>query len=1293
VICSLVAVAQDSIHQKQFAFKTLTINDGLSQNSVIDIAQDSIGYLWLATQDGLNKYDGKKFIHYNKQFEDITRPSFSKLGKVYIDKQNRLWIVTNSGNLELYQPFRDSFKPITSVKNVSTVFQDKHLNFYIGTYNNGLFKIAYTTKDTLQILKPQDTHRSIYHFKEIDNSLIVSASGAVFKMDASSTYNKINVLGVIDVNFSVLEQSKNGTLWLGSYGKGLFFKSPYDSSFVQFNSKELPTNLNIEDLLIDNKNRLWMATYGHGAYVYDINADKLTNFKANKNNPFAIHYNDILCLFEDVTGNIWLGSDGTGASYYDEHLIKFNVLTNDQVPRTINVDVTRSITTDKDNNLWIGTSGKGLTFINFKTDDFKTYTTDNSPLSSNRIISLSFQDDQLWVGHQGFGLNIKDSNGHFTSFPKIKDLTIWRIVNEAKDQSWLCTERNGIILFDRNNGIVKQYHKDNSNLTTNDIKTLVKGNDNIIWVGTEHEGLFKFDRLSGTFSKIETVKDKIKSLYFTNDILWIGTNGNGLKRLDTKTSDIQTFTVDHGLPNNVIYGILQDNENNLWLSTNNGISKVNLNSNAQNKFENFNNDDGLQALEFNTGAYFQDSKETLYFGGLEGINWFNPSQISFNPIQPKTIITGFKIFEDDHPLIQNQSLTYSQNTVTFTFSSLHFSQPERNAYKYQLVNHDDDWISAGNINSAHYTNLPPNDYIFQVISSNYDGVWNTQPAIYTFTIKQPWYLSPVALICYTLVFIVLIILIYRYLKWRWHMKMQLQFEHQETERLKQLDEFKTRLYSNISHEFRTPLTLIKGPIEKQLEKSNLTKADKKDLELIHRNSDRLLNLVNQLLDLSKLESGNFKLTVTNGNISIFLKQLVAAFEFKAKEEQIHFKHKIQTIDNAWFDQDVVEKIVFNLLSNAVKYTPEHGTIYFESTKQNGQLIITIVNNGNTLTNDELGKIFQRYYQNHKTSDGVGIGLALVKELTILSHGNIVAHTMNEDDIQFTVTLPIERSFYNSSEIIDQKPPSIINNRRPTTNSKTGFNGFKNKDLPLLHIVEDDEDVRSFIMSIFEADYRITESPNGKEGIKQALKNIPDIIISDIMMPLVDGIQLCNTLKQDERTSHIPIILLTAKSGDQNEIEGIKTGADDYVVKPFNSHKLKIRVEKLIMLRRQLQQRYSNGFELKDLHSSTVDQQFMGRLKEILDSHITKSEFNSERLSKLMAISRMQLHRKLKALTGLTTTEFIRTQRLKMACKLLSNSDATVSEIAYLVGFNTPSYFIKCFRETYNCTPSDYAITR
>lgn len=1273
--------AQISVNEKPFSFNTININDGLSQNSAISIAQDSIGYLWIATQDGLNKYNGRSFKYYDKQFEDITRPTFSKLGKVYVDQQNRLWIITNSGKLELYNASTDGFKPVPTFKDVSSIFQDKNLNTYVGTYGNGLFKIDAKSKDTLQVLKTTDKQLTIYDFIETHSTLIIAASGKIIELNQEQPYSELQVIAHNNANFSTLEKDENGNIWSGSYGQGLFYKKKNATSFVKYVHPELPPNLNIEDLLIDRENRLWIATYGNGAYVLNLETNQLTNFTANKDNPFAIQYNDILCLFEDKTNLIWLGTDGAGANYYDAHLIKFNVLTNKQVPKTVNVDVVRSISTDKAENIWIGTSGKGLSYINFKDNVFKTFTVENSPLASDRIISLLHNNHNLWIGHQGFGLNIRDSKGNYRTYPELANHTIWRIVKNNDKQSWLCTERHGLILFDIDKGIIKQYNTNNTALKTNDIKAVTQGKNNELWIASEDDGLYKLDTKTESIRRINLINSKIKSLYYNKDILWIGTNGKGLIRYQTQNDAVTTYTKSEGLPNNVIYGILPDNDGNLWLSTNNGISK--FIDQDQGVFENYSNYDGLQSLEFNTGAYYKDGNGNLYFGGLEGLNWFNPNQLTFNTIKPKTVITRFEVYSKAQPLIPNTAYKFNQNTVTFTFSSLHFSQPERNLFKYQLENYDEQWIEAKNNNTAHYTNLPPNDYTFKVISSNYDGIWNPTPATYSFTIRQPWYATNLAMAIYIILGLLAVLLVYRYLKWRWQMKMQLQLEHKETERLKKLDEFKTKLYTNISHEFRTPLTLISGPIENQLGNPELSNKAKKDLKLVKQNADRLVLLVDQMLDLSMLDSGQVKLRIAKGNLSIVLKQIVSAFQYKADEKGIKIIRNIQTLEQVWFDKDVIEKVTSNLLSNAVKYAPHNSDIVFDAKNQNQALVLSVINISNHTGKTDLSKLFQRFYQDNELSDGVGVGLALVRDLINLSKGTIIANNIDTNKIQFTVTLPIHKDAFNPNEIVNTVTP-ISKNIKPRNSEITST------DQPTLLIVEDEKDIRTFIASMFKDTYHIIEAQHGQSGIDKAYKHMPDLIISDIMMPVKDGIELCNTLKYDEITSHIPIILLTAKVGNDNEIAGLKTGADAYVTKPFNSDNLKIRVEKLIENRRQLQKHFSRDFNITpEFAITSTENAFLNKVKEVLDKHLTTSDFTSERFSELLFISRTQLHRKLKAIFGMSTTEFIRAQRLKLSVELLKNPNITISEIAYQVGFNSPSYYIKCFKETYNTTPNEY----
>jgi len=762
----------------------------------------------------------------------------------------------------------------------------------------------------------------------------------------------------------------------------LFYKTPESERILPFKNEafsNLPTNLNIEDLLVDNQNRLWIATYGNGAFLLDFTQNKTEHFIENKTDPYAIHYNDILTLYQDNTGIIWIGTDGAGASYYDEHLIKFNVLTNKQMPKSVNIDVVRSISTDNKNNIWVGTSGKGLAYIDINNNVYTTYSTNNTSLASNRIISLSYNNEDLWIGHQGYGLNILTSKGSYLNFSEISNYTIWRIVPHNQNQSWLCTENNGLILFDKNKGIINRYDENNSGLTNSNIKTIANENDDTIWIGTEHLGVFQLNVNTKKIVKLESVNDPVKSLLFKDNILWVGTFGKGLKKYNTITKETTSYTTENGLPNNVIYGILPDANNNLWVSTNIGLGKFKIPAYKESPvIENYNNHDGLQALEFNTGAYYKSPNGTLYFGGLDGINWFHPNQLTQNTVKPKTVISRLDLFNKPIDKIENHSYKDSENTLTFTFSSLHFSQPERNQYKYRLINNDEDWIDAGKSHLAHYTNLPPSNYQFEVISSNYDGVWNTTPATYNFTILKPWYLTNYAKLLYVLFIIASSFIIYKYLKGRWRMKMQLQSEHEETERLKQLDEFKTKLYTNISHEFRTPLTLISGPVENQLSKPNLSNQDKQELSLVKRNAKRLLILVNQLLDLSKLETGNLQLQVSKGDLGLLLKQLVKTFKYKSRDKNIDFTYELNIRKDVWFDKDVIEKIVTNLLSNAIKYTPENGHIHFESYISKKQIIINTLNNGSSFTNKDLPKLFKRYYQTSKNNEGVGIGLSLVK---------------------------------------------------------------------------------------------------------------------------------------------------------------------------------------------------------------------------------------------------------------------------------------------------------------------------
>ncbi|RDK83465.1 two-component regulator propeller domain-containing protein [Marinirhabdus gelatinilytica] len=1283
-VCSKTGGAQEvGTLQKQISFGELTVEQGLSQNSVVSIAQDSTGYMWFATQDGLNRYDGKQFYHYGKQFDDVTRSTYSKLGKVYVDRDGKLWIIPKTGTLERYNQVLDNFEQVPGITNASTLIQSKDGFLYVGTYGNGMYKTKAIDAEPLQILPPEYGALSNYDFLETPAGILAATSKGLLSIQGNS-YKINEIAGFQDIALSALAKDSKHSFYLGSFGNGLFTKTEATGGFEQFNgfyNSTLPTTLNILDLAVDAQNRLWIATYGDGAYLIDFKNETLQHFVANKTNPYALHYNDVLCLYKDFTNTMWLGTDGAGLSFYDQHLVKFNVLTNKQIPANIHVDVTRAISVDK-NAIWLGTSGKGLTRIELPQQDYKSYTSSNSNLAGDRIMSLLQDEQGLWIGHQNQGLQLLSKNGTFKDFPVTDGFTIWKLYKDNNGLLWLCTSNQGLVAFNPSIGITKSFTAENSGLSTNNIRTVVQGDNKTLWIGTEDQGVFKMELQTAEISKIDEIPDPVKCFYYSKNLLWVGTNGNGLKLYNTHNKTLHSYGKDDGLPNNVIYGILPDEDNNLWLSSNRGLTKFSIDPRFNPVIENYSNYDGLQASEYNTGAYFKDDKGVLYFGGLEGINWFQPSKLTLNPKVPKTVITGLEVFNEEHEIVSNQKFHHNENTLTFTFASLHFSQPERNRYKYRLVNNDPDWITAENNNVAHYTNLPPDDYEFQVISSNYDGVWNEIPSTYSFSIAQPWYASNLAKVLYLLAFLMLLYGLYAYLKWRWNVKNQLRIEHEETERLKKLDEFKAKLYTNISHEIRTPLTLISGPVENQLKRPDLAKEDKSDLMLIKQNSKRLITLVDQMLDLSLADSGTLKLNIEHGNLAIYLKQLLNTFQYKAKRKNITIHKKIENLEDCWFDSDIIEKTATNLVHNALKYSPKNASVTIDAKKEQNWFILSVTNNKGELAVFEINQLFNRFYQSDEASEGIGVGLALVKELVSLHKGNIIAHTDGGNNIQFTVTIPIVKEAFNEDEIIFKEPVFHVEKQ-----SKVDKN---DEDRPTLLVVEDNDEVRTYISSVFLENYRILEAENGEEGILKAQEHMPDLIISDIRMPIKSGIVLCNTIKTNELTSHIPIILLTAKVGKKHEIEGLKTGADAYITKPFSIEKLRIRVEKLIQQREKIKEHFSKTFSIDpDLAITSTETEFLNRIQQVLDTHITDPELTSEKFANLMLVSRTQLHRKLKSIVGMSTTEFIRSQRLKIASRLLQQKDVPISEIAYQIGFNSPSYFNKCFKETFGYSPSQY----
>jgi len=1328
LLCILCLFCCDVIlAQSQVTFRQLSVKEGLSQNSAISITQDSTGYLWVATQDGLNKYDGRQFTFFPYNFADITKPDSSNLGKVYTDKHGNLWIIPIDGIPRKLNVSTQTFEAIQGIDDASTIYQDEHLNLWIGTYRKGLFLLD--SKDSIpkRVLSEKQTNGTIYDISEDDSGRIVLAGNQQLgEYDQNSkTFRKVqfkNTFGeLIEENFSNVIPYKQGGQWVATFGDGLYYRKKGKNQLQRIRNDQftypLPENLNIMDLHLDSQKRLWVATYGRGLYLLDFDTNKIQHFSADKNNPRALHYNDVLCIYEDYSGTIWFGTDGGGVSYYDEYLEKFNSFTNYQTPENIHIDVVRALTVDNQKTVWIGTSGNGLTQYDSETNSWRTFREQpgaQNTISSDRVMSL-MEDKMhnLWIGTQGRGMDIMNlDNGKIVNYNSQTEVplsaeTIWDIFKDDKDRIWLGTREQGLVLFEKEKGEVKKYkHRQDiqNSIPSNNIRVIIQDSSELLWVGTETDGLTSFDIQKEVFKTYKNLpgsnslsNNGIKSIYpAPNGMLWIGTNGGGLNVLDTKKNYFYSYSTDDGLANNVIYSILPDRQGNLWLSSNKGITKFT----PPNTFEdppviiNYNNYDGL-ATEFNTGAYYADREGNLYFGGLDGFYWFNPDEIKENNILPKTTITGLAVLDKPQLLEKNLQLPADRNTLTFHFSSLQYSLPEKNKYRYKLTNYDEDWVQAGNNNFARYTQLPPGEYEFQVKSSNYDGVWNEQPVTFGFVIAPPWFLTNSAKIVYLLLFLTSIFTLYRYFKWRWKMRLSLQLKEEEAIRLKKLNDFKTKLYTDISHEFRTPLTLISGSIDAKLGEGRLSDGDFSDFSMIKRNTHRLIGLVDQLLHLAKLEKGKLKLKISQGDLGLFLGMITKSFEHKAQSKPMDYKVRISKMENVWYDEDAMEKIVTNLLTNALKYGQNGGVCVFSADQKEDKVFMSIKNTVENRSELDLKKLFTRFYQQNEYAEGAGVGLSLVKELVQLYKGEISVE-MEEDTIHFKVILPLEKEAIKDAEIMEPSTKlQLVGSKAASNVVDTAQATFTEKanadDLPILLIVEDHKEVREFLSAVWQGNYQVLEAINGKVGITKALEVVPDLIISDVRMPICDGIELCNTLKTDERTSHIPIILLTAGIGEEQELQGLQSGADDFITKPFKLRVLQKRVENLIETRRALRNRYSQEVILKakDIAITPTDEVFLNRLQNTLDEHLSDADCNAASLCKKLGMSRMQLHRKLLAFSGLSTTAFIRSQRLKQAVHILKTSDASINEVAYSVGFNTPSYFIKCFKEAYKKTPAEY----
>lgn len=1297
-ICFLQFFLASSIvlSQSEVSFRQLSVIQGLSQNSAISITQDHDGFLWIATQDGLNRYDGTVFKKYPFQFEDVTKPNFSYLGKVIASDHGGIWVIPSNRGLYKYQVEKDTFMRVTSQLSFSTLLPFKDEGIFIGTHGQGVWYEDFVKKTRRQIQDVRLKGKTIYGLHSgKNNECFISGSG-IAGLIYPDSYQFVAFQNTgKDINYSSMAEDAKGEIWVGTYGSGLW-KTSRDGFILEqvtrFGNTLFSDDLNIEAVFCDRQNRIWVATYGDGLFMISSDRTHVSHFLHEKQNPRALHYDDLLCVYEDYSGTLWFGTDGGGVSYYDQFLQKFTPYLNSQLPDDVNIDVVRSIVRDN-KYLWIGTSGKGLTRYGLRDGSWKTFTTDNLPgLTSNRIMSLYVHQNELWIGTQEGGVHILDSQGRCHSvrarFPAAAH-TVWTFYKDSRGRIWMGTRDQGLVQVESKGQPLQAYDFKSISRTKNpvSIRSIEEGGG-FLWLATDYHGLIRWNPDTKEVVHYTPKNDmnsisntQLKALYYQTEtkLLWIGTNGSGLDVLDLTTGIFYHYTEKSGLANGVIYGVLDDEQGSLWLSSNRGITQFEIPNKLSEspKITNFTNYDGL-ATEFNTGAYHKADDGTLFFGSLEGYYAFQPKQINPNTIPPKTKITRFEVFNKEVSTQEFQELRHNENTLTFHFSGLQFSLPQKNVYRYRLLPMEKEWNEAGSISFARYTNIPPGDYEFQVISGNYDGYWGEDFDRLGFKIKKAWYLSNSLLVVYILLFLLLMYVVYVYFKTNLDFKKK----RVEAEQLQQLNQYKSKLFSELSHEIRTPLTLMKLPLDKQLQNNELGKEVKRDLEIVANSNQQLLELVDQLQDLTQVETGLQKLHIQEGSLGLFLQTISDAFLYQTQAKKQVFENEILLTELCWFDEQILLKVLNNLLVNAIKYTPIGGKISLKAKMIDGNRVVITVSNDLEKLIESPERLFDRFYRESNDTEGSGIGLALVKELVAFHRGDISISESQKTRLEFILNIPVGKDYYTLQELIKEKTIPVATRR-------------KGEEKETLLIIEDHPELRQSLVSIFEPHYKVFSAPNGFEGMKIVKKELPDLVISDLMMPLMDGFQVCHEIKSNEITSHIPVILLTAKADSVSMIQGMKEGADVYIKKPFESSFLEQQVTNILQTKRKLRENYQQTTQMEKMAEGVSDaaSRVTEKLQQVVEHKILNPEFDTDAFSQFMGMSRMQLHRKIKSITGQTPHEFIKLHRITYAEHLLLKTDLQIAEIAFQSGFGSSSHFSKTYKALFGVTPNEKRLSK
>jgi len=1320
----------------------------LSNSLVTDVFQDQKGYMWIATEDGLNRFDGSRMTTYRHIRGDSKSLSSSFVQVIAQSKDGHLFVGCNNG-LQFYNYETDDFTQIPiyqdglqTNKYVRTILECSNDSILIGVSGGGLQILNFINGEpkTRELDGLLESHNIIHLFEDNKTNIwIVTEDHGIYRLDLNGK-NQKNYFSEKNNpyrhSFTCISQDKNGNIFAGSLTGGLFIYDRAKDDFIHipYSSSKLP----VKTLMLGNDNNTYIGTDGEGVKMY--NPQKQTIEDCNLDvGALNLNRMKIHCMTQDRSGNMWLGIYQKGVILRPAKANTFKYIGYESLARNIGSSSSvTSITRDHQGHVWIGTDNDGVYRWNMNEWKYTHYVHSNNVNSVPTTVLCIFEDSNkdIWMGSYLDEMCRFDSKSgkyiYLSDILPIKNADFYKRVFHITEDNhrnlWIGTMGFGIWSLNLDTHETKQYTTSPTSaadpredcLQNEWIYSLLVSRDDKLYMATTN-GLSCLDLKNNSFTSTlgENRICPYRIIYSlcedSQGNIWMGSS-TGLFCYDIRSKKLKQYTTKEGLPNDVICGIEEDWDHNLWISTYNGLSKFDLKSNT---FSNYFYNDGLQGNEFSRNAVFKDVNGDLYFGGMNGVSYFNPRDIINEQKKIDVHISGLYIHDRNVTIgmksgryeILNSSITeaktfnlnYTDNSFGIEFSSFSFVNPNQITYMYSIDN--ETWISLQNgINRVSFSNLNPGRYHFRVKAIGYNIDSDIKEI--EIVIHPAWYASWWAYCIYAAFVVLCVFLVIRYLQIRHQQEIKLK----DSEYEKEINEVKLQFFINISHEVRTPLSLIIDPLER-LMKSDDDPKRQETYMMIHRNSNRILQLINQLMDIRKIDKGQMRLQFRETDMVGFLDNLYNLFEFQAEKKQIEFTfpHDMDRL-NVWIDVQNFDKIVMNILSNAFKFTPDRGKIEMKLTTGKGDMPnapasryfeIRITDTGIGIQNEEKERIFSRFYQiNDKTSNyiaGTGVGLHLAQSLVELHHGVIfVEENREEQGSSFVIRIPLGNTHLNMDEIRDNiravssktEVPSLLPQLNETEEEK-----LKARYRYRIMVVEDDDEIRKYMCQELSTDYRIIESVNGKDALEKIYKKEPDLVISDIMMPEMDGITLCNKIKGNINLNHIPVILLTAKVREEDNIEGLDVGADAYIHKPFSLNILRSTVQNIIKNREVLRNKYS-GNQLQEDKVQKVslksnDERLMERIMKVINREMANAELNVEMIASEVGISRVHLHRKLKELTNQTTRDFIRNIRLKQAAELLSSKHLNITEVAYAVGFNNLVTFSIAFKQMYGVSPKEY----